>query len=302
MKVIQLSLISIIIVITLLWVAVNSNALVNTHEIFTWRALLLQYSGILAMLLMSFGMLLAMRFTWVEDRLNGLDKVYRLHKWLGVAGLVFVITHWLLVNVPKWLVGAGLLVKPARVSKPAETVEFFKFLNSQRDIAEQIGEYACYVLVALIAIALIKRFPYRYFFMAHRWVALVYLSLIFHAVVLMKYSYWGTALGFVMALLMLLGCYAALTSLFGRIGKSRKAVGEVSSINYLNGVKVNAITIQLRSLWPGHVAGQFAFVRFNKHEGAHPFSITSVWLGDGKLSFLIKALGDYTNTINANPC
>jgi predicted ferric reductase len=55
----------------------------------------LQFTGILAMTSLSIGILLAMRFTWVEDKLNGLDKVYRLHKWLGVTGLVFVISHWL---------------------------------------------------------------------------------------------------------------------------------------------------------------------------------------------------------------
>jgi predicted ferric reductase len=204
-----------------------------------------------------------------------------------------------LVNVTKWLVDGGLLIKPAPVPKPPETVEIFKFFNSQRDAAEQIGEFACYALVALIAIALIKRFPYRYFFMSHRWIAIVYLSLIFHAVVLMNYSYWGTILGVVMASLMLFGVYAALNSLFRRIGQSRKAVGEISTINYLDGVKANAISIQLKSQWPGHFAGQFAFITFDRHEGAHPFSITSAWFNNGKLSFLIKELGDYTSTINA---
>lgn len=299
MKVIQFSLIGILTLITILWFGVSANEIAVLQGVFAWRSLLLQFTGILAMTSLSIGILLAMRFTWVEDKLNGLDKVYRLHKWLGVTGLVFVISHWLLVNVTKWLVDGGLLIKPARVPDPPETVEIFKFFNSQRDAAEQIGEFACYVLVALIATALIKRFPYRYFFMSHRWIAIVYLSLIFHAVVLMNHSYWGTILGVVMASLMLFGLYAALNSLFRRIGQSRKAVGEVSTINYLDGVKVNAISIQLKSKWPGHFPGQFAFITFDRHEGAHPFSITSAWLNDGKLSFLIKVLGDYTSTISS---
>jgi predicted ferric reductase len=298
MRVIQLSLIGILTLITILWFGVSVNKIKALQGVFAWRSLLLQFTGILAMTSLSIGMLLAMRFTWVEDKLNGLDKVYRLHKWLGVTGLVLVISHWLLVNVTNWLVDGGLLIKPARVPKPPETVEIFKFLNTQRDAAEQIGEFACYVLIALIAIALIKRFPYRYFFMSHRWIATVYLSLIFHAVVLMNYSYWGTILGFVMASLMLFGVYAALNSLFRRVGQSRKVVGEISTINYLDGVKTNAISIQLKSHWPGHFAGQFAFITFDRHEGAHPFSITSAWLNNGKLSFLIKELGDYTSTIN----
>jgi len=300
MKVMQICLIGIIAFMTMLWVTVNSIALATTHEIFAWRSLLLQYSGILALTVMSFGILLAMRFTWVEDKLNGLDKVYRLHKWLGITALVFVLLHWLLFKVPRWFVEAGLLIKPARAAKPPKTVAIFNFFQSQRNLAEQIGEYAFYVLVALIAIALIKRFPYRYFLMTHRWIALVYLALIVHAVVLMNYAYWTTMLGVVIVPLLLLGIFAALTSLFKRIGHSRKVVGEVTAISYLDGVHMNVITIQLNMQWSGHYAGQFAFVTFDQQEGAHPFSITSSWMEDGKLSFLIKALGDYTKTLKSS--
>jgi predicted ferric reductase len=116
----------------------------------------------------------------------------------------------------------------------------------------------------------------------------------------MNSAYWTTILGVVIVPLMLLGMVAALTSLFKRIGHSRKVVGEVTAISYLDGVHMNAITVQLKSQWSGHYAGQFAFVTFDQHEGAHPFSITSAWLGDGKLSFLIKALGDYTNTLKTS--
>lgn len=298
MKTIKLSLLSMLAIMTLFWVIVNANVLTTTHEFFAWRKLLLQYSGILAMAAMSISMLLAMRLTWIENRLNGLDKAYRLHKWLGVTALVFIVSHWLLINIPRWLVEAGLLIKPARLPSQPETVALFKFFDSQRDFAEQIGEYSFYVLVILIAIALIKRFPYRYFFMTHRWIALVYLVLIFHAVVLMKYAYWSSVLGAVMTILMLLGALSALTSILHRIGQSHKAVGEVSQVHYLDGDKINSISIQLKSKWKAHCAGQFAFVTFDEHEGAHPFSITSVWLGDGHLSFLIKALGDYTSTIS----
>ena len=283
---------------TIVWAVVNANSLLTTQDFFAWRRLLLQYSGILAMATMSIGMLLAMRLTWIENKFNGLDKAYRLHKWLGVTALIFIVSHWLLINVPRWLVEAGFLIKPTRLPGPTETVALFRFFDSQRDFAEKIGEYSFYVLFVLIVIALIKRFPYRYFFMTHRWIALVYLVLILHAVILMKYSYWSSPLGVLMAVLMLLGILAAFTSLFRRIGQSHKAVGEVSHVHYLDGVKVNSISIQLRSTWPEHRAGQFAFVTFDRHEGAHPFSITSVWLGDGQLSFLIKALGDYTNTIS----
>jgi predicted ferric reductase len=174
MKIIQLWLAVIISCTSLMWIMLNIDAFGNTHALFAWRSLLLQYTGILAMTVMSIGILLAIRSTWLENKLNGLDKVYRLHKWLGITALVFTILHWFIFNVPKWLVQAGYYTRPPSLPRAIETVEIFKFLNSQRGLAEQIGEYAFYALVALIAIALIKRFPYRYFFMTHRWIAIIY--------------------------------------------------------------------------------------------------------------------------------
>ena len=56
-------------------------------------------------------------------------------------------------------------------------------------------------------------------------------------------------------------------------------------------------TIALPEGWPGHTAGQFAFVTFDAAEGAHPFTISSAWQGDGRISFLIKGLGDYTRQL-----
>ncbi|VVE62121.1 ferric reductase [Pandoraea captiosa] len=44
---------------------------------------------------MSFAIVLSVRPVWIEARLNGLDKMYRLHKWLGISALVAGIVHWL---------------------------------------------------------------------------------------------------------------------------------------------------------------------------------------------------------------
>lgn len=283
--------------LSVLWVLADADALVASSGFFPWRALLVQYSGVLGMGVMSVAMLLAIRQVWLEHRLHGLDKMYRLHKWLGISGLVLSVAHWLCSQAPKWLVQAGMLERPVRGARPEETLAIFRFLLSQRGLAEDIGEKAFYAAVALIVIALVKHFPYRHFFKTHRWLAVAYLALVWHSVVLMKFPYWGTPLGIVMGLLMVGGTVAAGISLLRRIGAQRKAVGEVEKIEYLEGVKVNVITVQLKSQWAGHDAGQFAFVTFDEREGAHPFTISSAWQGDGRLTFLVKALGDYTRTL-----
>lgn len=299
MKTIARGLVGIPLGLTLLWLLAEGGYLLTVQGFFPWRNLLVQYSGILGMGVMSVAMVLAVRPAWLEPRLHGLDKMYRLHKWLGISGLVLSVAHWLVSQGPKWLVQAGLLERPARGPRPTPTFEIFRIFQEQRGLAEQVGEFAFYAAVVLIGIALIKRFPYRHFFTTHRWLALVYLALVVHSVVLTSFPYWTQPLGIVMGILMLAGTLAAVISLFRRIGIKRKVTGEILAADYLAGVKVNAITLQLHDRWPGHEPGQFAFVTFDEREGAHPFTISSAWAGDGRLQFLIKAVGDYTRTLAA---
>lgn len=297
MTTIQRSFLALLLGLSVLWGWAEAPALATVAGLFPWRSLMVQYTGVLGLGVMSVAMLLAVRPASLEGRLHGLDKMYRLHKWLGIAGLVLAVTHWLWAKAPKWLVQAGWLERPKRGPRTEQTVELFRFFQSQRGLAEQVGEWAFYAAVLLIAIALIKRFPYRHFFTTHRWLAVVYLVLVLHAVVLLNFPAWTTPLGAVMAVLMLAGSAAACVSLFRRIGVRRKAVGVIAQIERLEGVSVNAVTVQLQNRWAGHAAGQFAFVTFDAREGAHPFTISSAWHDDGRLLFLIKELGDYTRTL-----
>ena len=148
-------------------------------------------------------MLLAIRPVVLEPYLGGLDKMYRLHKWLGISGLVISLSHWLMAQVPKWLVGWGLLERPLRPPRPALAADSIQhFFTNQRHLAESIGEWAFYGALLLMVLALVQRFPYRWFFKTHRLLAVTYLALAWHSVVLMKFNYWSGVLGPVMAVLM----------------------------------------------------------------------------------------------------
>lgn len=265
--------------------------------VFELRPTLLQGTGTLAIGLMSVGMILATRPVAFEPWLGGLDKMYRLHKWLGVTALVVAATHWLWVEAPKWLAAAGWLVRPPRVRVPAPTDPLLRQLHALRDAAEQVGEWAFYALMVLVALALLKRFPYRRFFQTHRLLPIVYLVLVFHAVVLTADESWSQPLGILMGALMLAGSAAALVVLSGAVGRSRQAVAEVERLAGHAGSGVLEVAVRLKGRWAGHAAGQFAFVRFDAAEGAHPFTITSPWTNDGRLVFLIKGLGDYTRQL-----
>ena len=296
MRNIKLTWVALITGLTLLWLQAEP-ILSASYPFFTLRAAILQYTGILGIGVMSVGMLLALRPVRIEPWLGGLDKAYRLHKWLGITGLVIAVTHWAWVKVPKWAVGWGWLVKPKRGPRAEETVAIFRLFREQRDLAESIGEWAFYAAVVLIAIALIKRFPYRHFFKTHRLLAAVYLLLVFHSVVLMNFGYWSQPVGPVMALLMAGGSVAAVMSLRRKVGARRRALGTIEALVHHPDNRVLKVSIKLQGHWPGHEAGQFAFVTFERSEGAHPFTISSAWQGDGRMSFLIKGIGDYTGQL-----
>ncbi|MGE3294421.1 MAG: ferric reductase-like transmembrane domain-containing protein [Geminicoccaceae bacterium] len=283
--------------LSVLWLAAEPSVF-QSEGFFAIRAVVVQYSGTLAIGAMSVVMLLALRPRWPEGWLGGLDKMYRLHKWLGIAALVVAVAHWLWAKGPKWAVGWGLLERPRRgarlpIENPVEA-----FLTGWRGTAEGVGEWAFYAAVLLIALALVRYFPYRLFYKTHRLLAVVYLILVFHTVVLTKFSYWTSPLGVVMLLLLAGGSYSAVIVLLHRVGAGRQVQGRISSLQYYPGVRALEAEIEVPQGWPGHKPGQFAFATADRSEGAHPYTIASTWLDrDRRITFITKELGDHTSRL-----
>ncbi len=261
------------------------------------RGKLVEYTGLLGMTVMSVAMILALRPRLLEPLLGGIDKGYRLHKWLGITALVVSIIHWLWAVAPKWMVALGLFERGKRPSTGAELEPLAAWLRSQRGLAESVGEWAFYAAVVLILLALLKRVPYNRFFNVHRLFSLVYLGLVFHALILVPLGYWTQPVGLIMAALLCAGTASALLSLTGRIGAGRKHGGRIFGIEHYDNGQVMKLDVQLDSNWPGHQAGEFAFVSFQGSPESHPFSFASGWQDNSKISFLIKALGDHTGEL-----
>lgn len=297
MKRVRQALVALLLGVALLWLLANDFSTGNYSRFWPLRTDMVHLSGLLAVATMSAAVYLAIRPCWLERLFDGLDKTYRLHKWLGIAALTLSTVHWGWAQVPKWLVGFGWLERPARRGAGQTEEGLVGWLHEQRGFAETIGEWAFYLAAALIVLALIKRFPYRWFFTTHRWLAPVYLVLVAHSFLLMPPAYWLSPLGAVMAALLLAGTLAAGVSLLRQVGRKRQVAGRIVNLAYHTDNRVLSVDIPLDGAWPGHEPGQFAFVTFDQKEGPHPFSLSSAWLGDGKLSFSIKGLGDYTRAL-----
>jgi hypothetical protein len=63
----------------------------------------------------------------VERCVGGLDKHYRLHKWLGIAAALFALAHWLSKKY-KWLIELGLYER-RDFATPSGTIGFFQHNN-----------------------------------------------------------------------------------------------------------------------------------------------------------------------------
>jgi predicted ferric reductase len=280
--------------LTILWLLAAPDFLA-AEGIFAWRQFLTQYSGVLSIAAMSAAMILAIRPHWPEARLGGLDKMYRLHKWLGIGGLVTSVGHWLIVNGPRWAVGWGWLARPERGARPPPDNAIEVFFMGLRDPAEGLGNFAFYVLVALTVVSLIKFIPYGIFRRLHRLFPIVYLVLVFHSVVLTDFDYWLTPLGLALATLIVAGSYTAAVSLLGLIGAARRVKGKIIALESFPGVHALRSAVKTDPGWPGHAAGQFAFVTSDRREGAHPYTIASGWdPANREIVFITKALGDHT--------
>lgn len=277
----------------------GSLAIESFRNFWPLRHTLIFGTGYLAIGCMSIAMILAARPAGLERLLGGLDQFYRLHKKLGIAGALFGVAHWLLEILPKWMVAQGWLARPRRGgggggggSGAAAPVPF----EDWEDLAEELGEWGLYLVLALVLVALWRRIPYHYFAKLHRLMPIAFLLLVFHAVVFMPAGYWTSAAGPIAALLMAGGGVAAILSLSGRIGFMRRALGHVDSLR-LHEDRVLEVHCQLETSWGGHESGQFVFATFHADEGAHPFTVVSTWAGDGRLVLAIKELGDYTRAL-----
>lgn len=274
------------------WDLLNAAFPATAHPWWIARQEALNLSGFLAMALMSLSMLLATRPVWLEAPLGGMDRVYRTHKWAGILGISFAAVHWLVE------MGSDILKSTIGREGRLPKEKYSGFLEVLRDLAKDMGEWAIYALLLMLAITLWKRFPYRPWRFLHRAMPFLYLAVAFHAALLVPRDYWLQPAGALLAVLIAAGVYGAIRSLLGGIGRARTASGEVLAVEQA-AADVTTVRCRLERGWRGHRPGQFAFVTFDAGEGAHPFTIASADHGDGVVAFEIKALGDYTRSLGS---
>lgn len=237
-------------------------------------ALFSQYLGMLALITMAFAQVIATRWPGIEAIFGPLDRSYKVHKWLGISGLLAILLH---DTIDAEMRGIG-----------AETTLV--------EIAETAGEISLYGILILVVITVATFIPYHLWKWTHRLIGIFFVLGAFHYVFILKPFSNGDPLGLYMGAICVIGTLAYLYTSAPRGFRPAKRY-RVSALNREG--EALAVSMQPLAGKLKHTAGQFAFFSFT---GAgmgepHPFTISSAPRNDGELRVTIAPLGDLTNRV-----
>ncbi len=199
-------------------------------------ALLSQYIGSVALITMAYSQLLATRANGLEFIFGPLDKIYVLHKWLGITAIIAILFHDTLdaeidsLGRETWLV----------------------------DIAETLGEFSLYGLLILVAFSIATFIPYQLWRLSHKFVGALFAFSSFHFLFILKPQALSDPLGLYVSAFCVLGliCYAITLLPFNRYSGLHRY--QVAAIEATGGVANITLSTQKDKL--KHRAGQFCFI------------------------------------------
>lgn len=265
-------------------------------NIWHYKEISLYLTGSIAIVYMVMSMVLSVRFSIINNYAGGLDKAYLIHKWVGIWAFVASIVHWF---TETWLMDIAkvLFSLPPKVKGTSSISELAKNIYH---IGNDMVEYAFYVFVIVLVIALLKRIPYHIFRYVHKLIPVLFLFAAYHAFTIQIKGQWFGSLGsYILSIIILIGVVCAVIDLLQLIGYKHKVYGEVENIEYNQ--QNNTITINIKTQEPFKFnAGQYVFLRFGSSKEPHPFSIAGYDKNNNITKFIIKELGDYTASLKNN--
>lgn len=237
--------------------------------------------GAAAVIAMSQTLILAARPRLLEPLFGGLDRMYRLHKWLGISALVLMILHD--------------LIEPDFERTVRET--------GLGELASDAGELAFNALLALIAISWFRRLPfirleipYQLWRFSHRFMGVLFAVVVFHQFFVDMPTGVDPSLSLLLNIFGIGGLIAWVYTEFVAPRLRRRAF-TVSGIRRHGDATEVTLTPQGRAMrWR---PGQFAFLSAPEAglSEPHPFTIASAPHPDGTLTMSIRALGGWTRRL-----
>lgn len=238
-------------------------------------------AGSVSLVAMSLCLVLAARPTILEPAFGGLDRMYHVHKWLGITALGAMILHEQLEpHFGRW-------VRETAVG----------------EFGGELGEAAYYALLALIVLSWVKRvpllgweIPYHLWWFGHRLTGAVFALALLHAQLVDMPIGRGGPLFLIVNILGAIGIASYLFIEFIAARWRRRNYGVVAVERQPGATRLVLHPKGRPMRWR---PGQFAFLSAPSAglREAHPFTIAGSPDRDGGVLFLIKPLGDWTRRL-----
>lgn len=311
---------AIIIGILLYFLSPSGKDILEIKDFGDFEHFIMDFTGTVATITMAFAIILAARFTFINKIFGGLDKAYIAHRRISEASFVFIIIHFsffLKDDIAKKIENWGKVLAPkARkesflldqatdfynmfgISAFTDLEKFHQFAVSTYRAGQEFIIQATVILIAVVIIAMMKRFSYYTFRITHKLIPLAFLFIAFHAITRpFRYDWLVTIPGFLYSLILIPSAIVAFMILFGlhEIGKRYKTT--VKNIKYHEKEKLTEVELELTKGSFNFIPGQFVFISFNSLAEPHPFSIANYDKDKKVLKFYIKKLGDYTEMLS----
>ncbi len=236
-------------------------------------ALFSQYLGLAALILMAWGQILSTRLPGMEAIFGGLDRIYVLHKWLGIAAMAAILLH---DTIDAEMQGLG-----------PETV--------LTELAETLGEISLYGLLILVVVSISTFIPYHLWKWTHKAMGALFAAGSFHFIFIMKPFAMTDLAGLYTGVFCVAGLAAYLWTLLPE--NMRPSHGYVvTNIEKTGGALAITMAPKGKGLKPA--PGQFGVIRFTQPglTEPHPFSFSRIG-EDRALRVTVKALGDFTSRL-----
>ncbi|WP_198670341.1 ferric reductase-like transmembrane domain-containing protein [Dyella sp. C9] len=238
-------------------------------------------AGVAALSMMGLAAVLSARLGVVESLFGGLDRVYQAHKWLGI-----------------WALGLGSfhLVFHAGV----QGVDNTAILPLPRDLTHFVRQVCFVGLMFIVLLALNRNIPYRVWRWWHKLSGPLFMVVVLHWLSIKSPIALGSPSGLWLALTASAGVLAATYKLLLYRFVTGQAEYRVVAVTPGKA----AIHLELEPVGRplSFEPGQFGFLRM-KADGLrepHPFTIASGNGPNGRVDFVIRALGDFTGRLVAD--
>lgn len=277
---------------------VNSGDLLKTGQTYDILYALGRLAGLLAVLSVLLQLILAGRTKWVE-RVFGLDRLFVAHGINGLAALVFIVAHPVLLITSTNMQGGKGWFREA-----------ISYITGSDDLMQAFFAVVLFVVAIAISIVMVKKyFRYEVWYFVHLTMYLAIILAFGHqidfggdfsgsggsgpAMAVALTIYWYAIYTFVVANLVYFRFFKPAYDFYNHKFTVKNFTRETSSVVslHISGKNMNKFKAK---------GGQFVIVRFLKKgmwTQAHPFSISKIF-PDGSFRLSIKALGDFTGSLD----